>query len=250
MSNSLRPTFFELLKQALSSLESGYDKLAPKFDQSDYVTPRPLIVSVFDRLKKEYGSFERGVDVCCGTGEASRELIKLCTKHFSAIDLSQGMLDQCIQKLNDETHVEKEFVKGNALDLPFQTELYDIAVSFGAFGHFSDKEARELVRQIKKVLKPGAPFCFITTWHPKIWQWCYWRQILFNWTMKVRNALIKPKFIMYYLKFRLPEVQSMLEEEGFEVELIDDFLITEEEASYRYLIPAKEFVMVKATRHQ
>jgi hypothetical protein len=35
----------------------------------------------------------------------------------------------------------------------------------------------------------------------------------------VRNALLRPPFVMYYLTFLVPEVQSILARHGFSVEV-------------------------------
>jgi hypothetical protein len=37
--------------------------------------------------------------------------------------------------------------------------------------------------------------------------------------MHVRNRLLSPPFVMYYLTFLLPEVRSLLEREGLTVEV-------------------------------
>jgi hypothetical protein len=37
--------------------------------------------------------------------------------------------------------------------------------------------------------------------------------------MRVRNALLRPPFVMYYLTFLVPEVQSILARHGFSVEV-------------------------------
>jgi hypothetical protein len=37
----------------------------------------------------------------------------------------------------------------------------------------------------------------------------------FNGAMRVRNALWRPAFIMYYLRFTLPEVLGLLQRHGF-----------------------------------
>jgi hypothetical protein len=49
----------------------------------------------------------------------------------------------------------------------------------------------------------------------------YWFARLFNGAMRVRNFLISPPFIMYYLTFLLPEVETLLRQHGFEVEVRD-----------------------------
>jgi hypothetical protein len=43
----------------------------------------------------------------------------------------------------------------------------------------------------------------------------------FNAVMRVRNALLKPEFIMYYLTFLWPGIRSKLERAGFVVQAAD-----------------------------
>jgi ubiquinone/menaquinone biosynthesis C-methylase UbiE len=242
-----KPTFFELFKQMMSSMEDGYDSLAPKFDQSEYVTPKNIINPVIDHIKNNRGPFERGIDVCCGTGAASSELVNLCDTGFTAFDLSQGMLDQCEKKIeHKKDDIQIQCIKGNALDLPFENE-YDVAVSFGAFGHILEADKAIFVRNINKCLKKGGEFYFVTTFTPGFFRWLYWRQIFFNWSMHIRNFFFKPKFIMYYLTFRLPEVEDLLKSEGFKVDLYTDVFSNNVDQT-PYLIPTNEFVLVKATK--
>jgi hypothetical protein len=41
----------------------------------------------------------------------------------------------------------------------------------------------------------------------------------FNAAMRVRNAVWKPPFVMYYLTFLLPRARALLEARGFDVEV-------------------------------
>lgn len=61
------PTLRELAVQALSSVERGYDLLAPKFDATPFRTPDWMLAATITALR-EHGPFERGLDVCTGTG--------------------------------------------------------------------------------------------------------------------------------------------------------------------------------------
>ena len=70
MFNRDGPTFLELMVQALSSTEHGYDLLAPKFDLTPFRTPDEVIRIALQTA----GPAERGLDVCCGTGAATRLL--------------------------------------------------------------------------------------------------------------------------------------------------------------------------------
>jgi SAM-dependent methyltransferase len=242
-----KPSFLELFGQMMSNIESGYDKIAPKFDQSEYVTPKSIILPVIEYIKSEGKQIKTGIDICCGTGAASSELVHCCDENFVAFDLSQGMLDQCYEKIKiRENEIKLECVKGNALELPFK-ERFDVAVSFGAFGHILEKDKSRFVENIYQCLNKGGSFYFVTTYNPNVFRWLFWRQTIFNWTMKIRNFFFSPKFIMYYLTFRLPEVEFLLTDAGFKVELFKDAFSANNERT-DYLIPNNEFVLVKATK--
>jgi len=248
MSQTSKPTFFELLQQSLQDVEGGYDLLAPKFDQSPYVTPDFILQPFFERIKKEERDFKNGIDICSGTGAASLDLAKICSENFTALDLSQGMLDQCEQKIN-ATHpsTQLSFVKGDALDMPFKNE-FDIAVSFGAFGHILEKDQIKFIQQVHQVLKPGGVFYFVTTEKLPWWSWSLWKAKIFNGVIHVRNLLYSPKFIMYYLTFRLPEVKHQFEDVGFEVEILEDVNFQMHGDQVIDLMALKYFKMVKAIK--
>jgi ubiquinone/menaquinone biosynthesis C-methylase UbiE len=210
------PTFFELARQALSSTEHGYDLLAPKFDYTPFRTPDVLLDAVGRHLQPE-GLFEAGLDLCCGTGAAMRMLRPLCRERVVGIDFSQGMLDVARQRTADAPGTARlEFVRGNVLAMPFE-RAFDLAVCFGAFGHILRKDEPRFVSEIHRVLKPGGRFVFTTVYLPPLWSPAYWASRLFNAAMHVRNFLISPPFIMFYLTFVLPEVKTLLEQHGFEV---------------------------------
>src|SRR5258708_20716895 len=71
------PSLRELAMQALSSVEGGYDLLAPKFDYTPFRTPDGVLDATADALRP-LGPFGRGLDVCCGTRAGMRVLKSLC----------------------------------------------------------------------------------------------------------------------------------------------------------------------------
>jgi ubiquinone/menaquinone biosynthesis C-methylase UbiE len=214
------PTFRELAVQALSSTQRGYDLLAPKFDYTPFRTPQPLLDAVGARLEA-LGPFDSGLDLCCGTGAAMAMLRPHCCRRVAGIDFSQGMLEVARRLIADAPGVAHlEFIRGDVLSMPFVAE-FDLAVSFGAFGHILQQDEPRFVAEIARVLKPGGRFVFITTYMPPLTSPHYWFARLFNGAMRVRNFLIKPPFIMYYLTFLLPEVETLLRQHGFQVEVRD-----------------------------
>lgn len=215
------PTFRELAVQALSSTQRGYDLLAPKFEYTPFRTPQPLLDAVGAQLDL-LAPFDDGLDLCCGTGAAMALIRRHCRQRVAGIDFSQGMLEAARQLLADSTGSARlEFVRGNVLRMPFASAAFDLAVSFGAFGHILPKEEPRFVAEIARVLRPGGRFVFLTMYMPPFWSPHYWFSRLFNAAMHLRNWLFKPEFIMYYLTFLLPQVATLLRQHGFAVEVRD-----------------------------
>jgi ubiquinone/menaquinone biosynthesis C-methylase UbiE len=212
------PSFLELAVQALSSTERGYDLLAPKFDYTPFRTPDALLQVVADQLAP-WAPFATGLDLCCGTGAGMRWLRPLCRERVVGLDISRGMLEIGRQRTADAPGTAAlEFVRGDALAMPFGPD-FDVVVCFGAFGHILRRDQSRLVSEIARVLKPGGLFAFVTSYRPPLWSLRYWFSRLFNAAMRVRNFLIRPPFIMYYLTFLLPEVATLLQQHGFGVEV-------------------------------
>jgi len=211
------PTFRELAVQALSSTERGYDLLAPKFDYTPFRTPDWLLAGVAEQIKG-LAPFDCALDVCCGTGAAIQMLRPLCRGRVVGIDFSQGMLEVCRQRLADMPGTAAvELVRGDALAMPFAA-AFDVVTCFGAFGHILTRDEPRFVGEIARVLRPGGRFLFVTGYLPPLTSLGYWMARLFNAAMRVRNFLISPPFIMYYLTFLLPGVRRLLERAGLRVE--------------------------------
>lgn len=216
------PTFWELARQALSSTERGYDLLAPKFDYTPFRTPDVVLQKVAECLGAPK-SIDSALDVCCGTGAAMQVLRPLCRERVVGIDMSQGMLDVARERVASMSgDARLEFVRGNALQMPFEGE-FDLAVCFGALGHILRRDEPRFVAEIFKALRGGGRFAFVTGYMPRVLSRHYAFARAFNGAMRVRNFFLRPPFIMYYLTFLLPQAQSLLEQQGFKVEIREPF---------------------------
>ena len=215
------PRFSELVRQALSSTRGGYDLLAPKFDSTPFRTPDALLERVVAHLR-EGPRFGAAIDVCCGTGAVLTHLTPLCEK-LVGVDFSRGMLEEAARAIRvapglaHQTN-RPQLVRCDALRLPFR-EAFDLATCFGALGHFPPSEQPEFVRSIFDVLRPRGRFVFVTAEAPSPLRPAFWLGHGFNMSMRLRNALIRPQFIMYYLEFTLPVAVARLVEAGFEPEV-------------------------------
>ncbi|WP_425837811.1 class I SAM-dependent methyltransferase [Streptomyces fractus] len=206
------PTLRELAVQALSSVERGYDLLAPKFDHTPFRTP-DVVLDAVGRALAGLGPYGTGLDLCCGTGAGLRVLREAGVGRAVGVDFSGGMLD--VARRGEPT---ADHVRGDALALPFG-EVFDLVVSFGAFGHFLPREWPRLFAQVCQVLRPGGRFAFPLPAPSRPGSTGYWAMLGFDAAMRVRNAVWRPPFVMYYRPFRLGDVRRELDRAGFDVAL-------------------------------
>jgi len=214
------PTFFELARQALSSTEAGYDALATKFDYTPFRTPAAVLEAVAEYLGRS-DSIHAALDLCCGTGAAMEVLRPLCRDRVVGIDVSRGMIDVGGRRVHQAPgEAAVEFVRGNVLEMTFQEE-FDVAVCFGALGHILPKDQTRFVTQVHVALKPGGRFLFASSCPPPFWSRKHWMSRGFNAAMHLRNLLIAPPFVMFYLNFMLPQAANLLQSCGFRVAVHD-----------------------------
>ena len=211
------PTFLELMRQALTSTEAGYDLLAPKFDRTPFRTPEHVLEAMTRAIDRDR-PVAAALDVCCGTGAAMQHLRALCTERVVGLDFSQGMLDEAARRVAAAPGTAAvELHRGDALAMPFDGE-FDVVTSVGAFGHIVPDNEDRFVAGIARALKRGGRFVFATGEIPKVTSPWWWVARTFNGVMRVRNALRKPEFIMYYLTFQWPEVRALLARHGLDAE--------------------------------
>ena len=211
------PSLRELAVQALSSVEHGYDLLAPKFDRTPFRTPDAVLEAVASALART-GPFDAGLDLCCGTGAGVDVLARVCRRSVTGVDFSAGMLAVAAQAVRPAGPAVS-WVRGDAHALPFAPGAFDLVVSLGAFGHFLPRELPGLFAQVHSALQPGGSFAFPILAPPRPSSPACWMLLGFDAVMRVRNALWRPPFVMYYRAFRLGDVRRELEWAGFRVGL-------------------------------
>src|SRR4051812_45624222 len=109
------PTFFELVRQALSSTDKGYDLLAPKFDYTPFRTPDVVL----EAAAKALGPVGTLLDLCCGTGAAMRVFRPNVRALVAGVDRSAGMLERARVQLASGSGAPFTLVRADALALPF-----------------------------------------------------------------------------------------------------------------------------------
>jgi len=209
------PSLRELVAQALSSTDRGYDLLAPKFERTSFCTPGPVLDAA-QVLLSAGGTVHRALDLCCGTGAGLRMLRPLANEVWG-LDRSAGMLAEAARSLRG-FEVPVRVVRGDALAPPLRSGQFDLITCFGAFGHILEADEPRLVAAVHALLRPGGRFAFVTAPEPRKLHPGYAVAKAFNAAMRVRNALRSPPFVMYYLTFLLPRATALLQAQGFEVQ--------------------------------
>lgn len=205
------PTLRELSVQALSSVERGYDLLAPKFDHTPFRTSAGVLEATVHALSGA-GPFGAGLDVCCGTGAGLETLRSLCRGRITGVDFSAGMLAQA-----RIAHPDAALVRADARALPFAAH-YDLAVTFGALGHFLPAERPALFQAVHRALRPAGLFAFPLGSAPPLASVSHWATLAFDVAMRVRNTVWRPPFVMYYRTTGLSAVHNDLQAAGFTVQ--------------------------------
>lgn len=95
----------------------------------------------------------RIIDIGCGTGWMSERLAPF--GHVTATDLA----DQVLQRARARApHIN--FVSGDFMQLPFERESFDVAVSLEVLSHVADQVA--FMRRVADLLRPGGYFMLAT----------------------------------------------------------------------------------------
>ena len=108
---------------------------------------------------------QRILEVGCGAAQCSRWLTDRGA-YAVGLDLSRRQL-QHARRLDDATGTSVPLVEATGTQLPFADASFDAAFSaFGVLQFVADAEAA--VREVARVLRPGARFAFSVT-HPTRW---------------------------------------------------------------------------------
>lgn len=208
------PSLRELCVQALSSVERGYDQLAPKFDHTPFRTPAAFLDAT-TRVLAPLGPFRDGLDVCCGTGAGLRTLRPVCAGPVTGVDFSAGMLAQA-----RTAHPSARWVRADARALPFAAG-FDLAVTFGALGHFQPAERPAVFEGVLRALRPGGLFAVPIGGLPPGPSLARVALTGCDLVMRIRNAVWRPPFVMYYRTHPLPAVTADLTAAGFTTTVVD-----------------------------
>ena len=112
------------------------------------------------------------LDIAAGTGTSSAALAE-SGADVTALDFSQGMLEQ-----GRRLHPQLTFVFGDALNLPFPDDRFDVSTI--SFGLRNTNDVSRALREALRVTKPGGSIHVVEFSHPtsRIFRTIYFKYLL------------------------------------------------------------------------
>ncbi|UYO62881.1 class I SAM-dependent methyltransferase [Acetobacterium wieringae] len=104
------------------------------------------------------------LDVATGTGIIANLLGQAGYANVSGIDLSERMMAIAVEHAK-ECQIDVSYKLGNALELPFEDETFDIIINSRLLWTLTEPEAA--IREWKRVLKPGGKLIAINELEPE-----------------------------------------------------------------------------------
>ncbi len=127
----------------------------------------------------------RILDVCTGTcNSLYRHGWMRLDADYVGLDLSETMLRQG-RWLMTQRQVPMDFVLGDTARLPFQPDVFDIVLNYGAVNGLAD--AKQALREMTRVAKPGGLVLFLDE---QLYESASWvERCYFRWVLSSHNQL-------------------------------------------------------------
>ena len=176
--------FFEPGEKRAVKVQALFAKVAPRYDLLNDLMSFGLHRRWKHRLLQMAGPKlgERGLDVCCGTGDIALALGRLGVETVG-LDFSQPMLEVAVRRRRREEEAARsaasfkppQFLQGDAQQISFPDQSFDI-VTVG-YGLRNLAEWRVGVKEMTRVAKPGGRLLVLDFGKPEN---PLWRSIYFG----------------------------------------------------------------------
>jgi demethylmenaquinone methyltransferase / 2-methoxy-6-polyprenyl-1,4-benzoquinol methylase len=136
-----------------------FAQIAPRYDLANRVLTAGFDESWRRRAIALLAPPARGhiVDLCCGTGDLVFHLLRVDkTLDVTGVDFCQPMLERATARAQHEARGTASFVEGDVMALPFDANAFDGATM--GFSMRNVVDVNQVLREILRVLKPGARF--------------------------------------------------------------------------------------------
>lgn len=139
-----------------SDLAASYDRVARQYaaEYFDELSRKPFDRALLDEFAAEVRGRGPVCELGCGPGQVARYLHERGVE-VSGIDLSWEMVN-CARRLNPDI----AFAQGDMLALGAADETFAGLVSFYAVVHLARADVPRALKEMWRVLRPGAPLLF------------------------------------------------------------------------------------------
>ena len=150
---------------------------------------------------------DAALDIVTGLGHVARALAPFVA-HVDALDPDEKMLDESRAIASEEGVRNITFAVGDPIKLSFKANTFDIVTARMALRHLGDGAA--CIREVHRVLKAGGRFLLADSLappHPDLADFL--------------KKLLSHRDRSHVKSYTLAEFESMLEREGFDIDLIE-----------------------------
>lgn len=190
-----------------------FNAQAKKYDEKEIVYyskfPKVSCRDVAKRLEKY--SFEKLLDVGCGTGFMIELLKKQKDAQYHGLDLSPEMIKVAKSKFHESVHL----VVGTADALPYDDNSFDVVCCVQSFHHYPYPE--KAMNEAYRILKPGGLYILSDTGCSGI--------VKFFYNFVFRHCIKSGDYAAYSRK----DIEKLMEKTGLSViasEKISGFVFT------------------------
>ena len=165
----------------------------------------PEYPQLIARIAHDVGEAQRVLEVATGTGLIALEL---GAKHeVDAVDISPAMIAQAEGKMHARGLAGIRFRVGNAYELPWQGNEFDVVICANAL-HVMEQPERALA-EMKRVLKAGGKLIAPTYCHNE------------DWRARLVSSFMRLSGFKVYRRFSTKELRDFFEAHGFLIESAD-----------------------------
>ncbi len=154
---------------ASRAVREMFSSIAPRYDLLNHLLSANVDKMWWRRTARLFRPLLRRrdahvLDLCCGTGDMAFALRKQgAAARITGADFSHAMLSRATAKTTEKTPIT--WIEADALSLPFPGNSFDVVTSAFGFRNLADYDAG--LREILRVLKPGAEFAILECSKPE-----------------------------------------------------------------------------------
>lgn len=179
--------------------KNHFDETAEEYDKSyDGMFVKCMYNEILDRVIKL--NPKKILDLGCGNGNILKLLSQKTDAELCGLDLSEKMICQAEKRLAGKA----EFTIGDAENLPYKTNEFDVVICNASFHHYTNPV--KVLKEVKRILKSHGVLILGDPTSP------------FDWYLKILNYFLKYSTSGDYKIYSSKEIIQLLTSCGFNIE--------------------------------